>query len=139
GSVTQIEDALDAGLLFMEKDIAGSKWVADQTTYKVDTNFVYNSIQAVYDMDLVSLDLAASFQRAFVGQSLADVDDATGLSFLASKMDSYKKQKLISASDDAPLGFKNAKIRISGPIMEVAVEIKLTTAIYFVPISIENS
>lgn len=139
GSVTQIEDALDSGLLFMEKDIAGSKWVSDQTTYKVDNNFVYNSIQAVYDMDLVSLDLAASFQRAFVGQSLADVDASTGLSFLASKMDSYKKQKLISASSDAPLAYKNAKVRINGPIMEVSVEIKLTTAIYFVPISIEIS
>lgn len=139
GSVTQIEDALDSGLLFMEKRIDGSAWVADQTTYKTDTNFVYNSIQAVYAMDLVSLDLAASFQRAFVGQSLADVDATTGLSFLASKMNQYKSQKLISASEDAPLAYKNAKVRISGPIMEVAVEIKLTTAIYFVPISIEIS
>jgi hypothetical protein len=70
---------------------------------------------------------------------LADVDASTGLSFLASKMDLYKKQKLIAASDDAPLGFKNAKVEISGPIMSVAVEIKLATAIYFIPISIEIS
>ena len=139
GSPGDIEGALDAGLLFMEKGVVGSKWVSDQTSYGVDTNFVYNSIQAMYAIDLTSLDLAASFQTAFVGQSLADVDSSTALSFLASKMDSYKKQKLIAASDDAPLGYKNAKVEINGPIMSISVEIKPATAIYFIPISIEVS
>jgi len=139
GSPGQIEEALDAGLLFMEKAVVGVKWVSDQTTYGIDTNFVYNSIQAMYAADLVALDLAASFQVAFVGQSLADVDASTAIAFLASKMDQYKKQKLIAASDDAPLGFKNAKVKISGPIMEVKVEIKLATAILFIPINIDIS
>jgi hypothetical protein len=139
GNPGDIEGALDAGILFMEKAVVGNKWVSDQTTYGIDTNFVYNSIQAMYAADLVSLDLAASFQTAFVGQSLADVDASTALSFLASKMDAYKKQKLIAASSDAPLGYKNANVRISGPIMEVRVEIKLATAILFIPINIEIS
>ena len=139
GNPGDVEDALDAGLLFMEKVVAGNSWVSDQTTYGVDTNFVYNSIQAMYAADIVSLDLASSFKTAFVGKSLADVDAATALSFLASKMDAYKKQKLIAASSDAPLGFKNAKVRIEGPIMYVSVEIKLATAIYFIPINIEIS
>lgn len=139
GSPGSIEEALDAGLLFLEKAVVGSKWVCDQTTYGIDTNFVYNSIQAVYDADLVSLDLADSFQTAFVGQSLADVNASSALSYLATKMDQYKKQKLIAASDDAPLGYKNAKVSINGPIMEVSVEIKLATAILFIPINIEIS
>jgi hypothetical protein len=139
GSPGDIEDAILAGILFLEKAISGNKWVSDQTTYGVDTNFVYNSIQAMYAADLVSLDLSSSFSTAFVGKSLADVDAATGLAFLASKMTSYKQQKLIAASDDAPLGYKNASIQISGPTMSVAVEIKLSTAIYFIPISIEIS
>jgi len=139
GSPGDIESALDAGLLFLEKAVVGNKWVSDQTTYGIDTNFVYNSVQAMYASDLVSLDLADSFQTAFVGQSLADVDASTALSFLASKMDAFKKQKLIAASDDAPLGFKNARVRINGPIMEVGVEIKLATAILFIPINIEIS
>lgn len=139
GSPGDIEAALDAGLLFLEKGVVGSKWVSDQTSYGVDTNFVYNSIQAMYAVDLVSLDLAASFQTAFVGKSLADVDASTALSFLASKMDAYKKQKLLAASDDAPLAFKNAKVEINGPIMSISVEIKPATAIYFIPISIEVS
>lgn len=139
GSPGDVEDALDAGLLMLTQDTAGSRWVSDQTTYGFDTNFVYNSLQAVYLSDILSLDLADSFQKAFVGKSLADVDAATALSFLAQKMDGYKKLKMIAASDDAPLGFKNAKIAISGPEMDVAVEIKLATAIYFIPISISIS
>lgn len=139
GSNGDIETALDAGILFLEQAVVGNKWVSDQTSYGVDTNFVYNSCQAMYAADLVSLDLSASFQTAFVGQSLADVDAGSALAFLASKMDSYKKNKLIAASSDAPNGFKNAKVSINGPIMSVSVEIKLTSAIYFVAISLEIS
>lgn len=139
GNPGDVSAAIDAGLLFLEQAIVGNKWISDQTTYGVDTNFVYNSIQAMYDVDLVSLDLSNSFQVAFVGKSLADVDASTALSFLASKMESYKKQKLIAASDDAPLGFKNAKVSINGPILELSLEIKPASAIYFIAISIEVS
>jgi hypothetical protein len=139
GSPGDVEDALSAGLLFLTQDTAGNRWVSDQTTYGVDTNFVYNSIQAVYCSDILALDLAASFQSTFVGKSLADVDAATALSFLAQKMDGYKRLKLIAGSSDAPLGYKNQKVTINGPEMAVAVEIKLATAIYFIPISINVS
>ena len=139
GNPGNVEDALNAGLLFLSANTAGNAWVSDQTTYGFDTNFVYNSIQAVYDSDILALDLAASFQSAFVGKSLADVDAATALSFLAQKMDGYKKLKLIASSDDAPLGWKNGKVSILAPEMDVSVEIKLATAIYFIPISISIS
>lgn len=139
GNPGDIEEALNSGMLMLSPATAGSLWVSDQTTYGFDTNFVYNSIQAVYASDILALDLASSFQTAFVGKSLADVDAATGLSYLAQKMDGYKKLKLIAASDDAPLGWKNPKITILAPTMTVAVEIKLATAIYFIPISISIS
>ncbi len=139
GSPGDTEDALSAGLLVMTNTTAGNSWVSDQTTYGFDTNFVYNSIQAVYASDLICLDLAQSFKAAFVGKSLADVSAATGLSYLSQKMAGYKRIKLIAASDDAPAGYKNAKVSILAPEMDVSVEIKLATAIYFIPISINIS
>lgn len=140
GSPGDVEDALSAGLLFLSQDTGrAGYWVSDQTTYGFDTNFVYNSIQAVYASDLIALDLAQSFFTQFVGQSLADVSPASALSFLTQKMDGYLKLKLIGSSSDAPLGFKNALITINAPEMDVAVEIKLATAIYFIPISINVS
>lgn len=139
GSPGDVSDALDAGLLILTQETAGSRWVSDQTTYGYDTNFVYNSIQATYLSDILSLDLANSFRQAFVGQSLADVDVATALSFLAQKMDGYKKLKMIASSDDAPLGYKNPKATISGPVLSISVEVKLATSVYFIPINISLS
>lgn len=140
GSPGDVEDALSSGLLFLSQDTGrAGYWVSDQTTYGFDTNFVYNSIQAVYCSDILALDLTQSFFQAFVGQSEADVDASVALAFLSQKMDGYKKLKLIAASSDAPLGFKNASVQISGPEMDVSVEIKLATAIYFIPININIS
>jgi hypothetical protein len=139
GSPGDVEDALSAGLMVLHNSAAGPLWVSDQTTYGFDANFVYNAMQAVYDSNIIAKDLAASFQTEFVGQSLADVTAATAISFLAQKMDAYKKDKLIASSSDAPLGWKNASVTINGPEMDVSVEIKLATAIYFIPISINIS
>lgn len=139
GDPGDVSDALNAGLLFLSADATRNYWVSDQTTFGLDSSFVYNSIQAVYTSDLVALDLAQSFKLNFVGKSLADVDASAGLAFLAQKMDGYKKLKLIGASSDAPLGYKNQHIEISGPEMDVAVEIKLATALYFIPININIS
>lgn len=139
GSPGQLEVALGSGLLTLQKATGGIKWVSDQTTYGLDSNFVYNSIQAMYAADLVSLDLAESFQTNFVGQSLAEVSVNSALVFLSDKMAQYKGLKLIGESSDAPLGWKNAIIRINGPIMSISVEIKLATTLYFIPISIDIS
>lgn len=135
GSPTDVEAALLAGLLILQSTTGGNRWISDQTTYGYDTNFVYNSIQAVYGADIISLDLAESFQATFVGQSLADVNAASGLTFLARKMEQYFQIKLITSSSDAPAGYKNAVVSVNGPTMTVSVEIKLSTTLYFVAIS----
>jgi hypothetical protein len=54
-------------------------------------------------------------------------------------MAGYKSLKLIAASSDAPLGYKDQLVTINGPVMTVSVNIKLATAIYFIPISIAIS
>ena len=140
GDPGDVSAALNAGLLFLAQDTGrAGYWVSDQTTYGFDTNFVYNSFQAVYDSDLIALDLAQSFFLTFVGRSDADVDSSVGLAYLAQKMAQYKTQKLIAASADAPLGYKNQSVDLAAPTMTVNVEIKLATAIYFIPININIS
>lgn len=134
------EDALLSGLLPIKKqDGGGFAWVSDQTTYLRDANFVYNSIQAIYAADTIALATAARMQKAFVGQSVADVSAAVGLSALESIMGDMLRLKLVAASDDAPKGYKNAKVTISGPVMLVTIEIKLAGAIYFIPINFQVS
>jgi hypothetical protein len=137
---TQMEDALIAGLLPIRRDETGGFFfVSDQTTYGKDSNFVFNSIQATYMADTLALSTAQRMEKAFVGQSVADISSSLALSTLEAIMDDYRRLKIISPSDDAPKGFKNAKIQIKGPAMVVSVEVKLAGALYFCPISFSVS
>lgn len=130
------ESALLAGLLPITKEMDGTySWVSDQTTYTADANFVYNSIQATYAIDTIALTTSQRMEKAFVGQSVADVSASVALAALEGIMADFLRLKLIAKSDDAPKGFKNAKIQISGPVMKVSAEIKLAGAIYFIPIN----
>jgi hypothetical protein len=133
---SHLEDALLNGLCPATRDESGGfRWVSDQTTYTKDSNFVYNSIQAVYVSDIISMTVAQRMERAFVGQSVADISAALALTTLEAIMGDMKRLKLIAASDDAPKGFLDAKIRIVGPAMVVSLTIKLAGAIYFIPVT----
>lgn len=132
------ETALLSGLLpVAPRTTGGFTWVSDQTTYLRDNNFVFNSIQAMYSADTIALTTAQRMQNAFVGQSAADVSASVALAALAGIMGDMLRLKLIARSDDAPNGYKNARITISGPVMSVTVEIKLAGAIYFIPINFQ--
>lgn len=136
-NISQVEDALQSGLLIAEKvNTGGIRWISDQTTYGTDANFVYNSIQAVYASDTIALSLAERVERAFVGQSLSDVSIAAVEGFINAVMFEYLRLKLITGDDEAPMGFKDLRVKIEGPVMYLSLAIKLNTSLYFVPITL---
>lgn len=133
---TQVEEALVAGLLpVRQHENGGFYYVSDQTTYSKDSNFVYNSIQAMYVADTIALTSARLMEDAFVGQSTADVSAQVAMTYFESVMENFLRLKLIASSQGAERGFRNAKIEIKGPAMVVECEVKLAGAIYFVPIA----
>lgn len=137
---SQLEDALTAGLLILESvQTGGFRFVSDQTTYSVDNNFVYNSLQAVYIADLMALTLIQNFDRAIVGKSVAEISAQIALVFLESEMFNFLRLNFIAPSDDAPKGYKNAKVKLVGGVMSIYLEAKLAGLIYFVPIQFEIS
>lgn len=137
---THVEEALLAGLLPVRRAKDGSwRFVSDQTTYTRDTNFVYNSIQAVYVADVISLTAAERMENAFIGKSIADVGAAVLLSEFETIMSDMMRLKLIAASIDAPFGYKNVSIVLSGGVAVVSAEVKLAGALYFIPISFKVS
>jgi len=139
GNPGDVEDAIDAGLMFLQAETAGVKWVVDQTTYGFDTNFVYNSLQAVYMADVLAIQLAESLERFAVGKSLADINAPAVVGHISKKMEEYRRLKIIGPSDDAPLGYKDLNVEINGPIVEVKLNAKLATQILFIPIELEIS
>jgi hypothetical protein len=137
---SNLEDALTAGLLILEPvQTGGFRWVSDQTTYSADNNFVYNSLQAVYIADIMALTLIQNFDRAIVGKSVAEISAQIALVFLESEMFNFLRLKFIAPSDDAPKGYKNAKVTLKGGVMSIYLEAKLAGLIYFVPIQFEIS
>ena len=139
GDPADVADAIIAGLLVLSLNNSGIVWVSDQTTYGLDSNFVYNSVQAVYLSNILELDLAQYFQSSIVGKSIADISAAAVLSSLQQRFDYYKKLKMTTTSNDAPLGYKNASVSIIAPSVYINVEAKLTTSIYFVAIDLALS
>ena len=131
-SISQMEQALEAGLLPIQRRLSGGyAWVSDQTTYTQDNNFSYNSIQATYITDIVALSSCQQMQVAFIGQSVADVSAGIILSFFEGIMADFVRQKFLAPSSDAPSGFKNASVVINGPSFVVNAEIKIAGALYF--------
>lgn len=139
GDQGDLETALEAGLLILEQDSGSFRFVSDQTTYSFDSNFFFNSGQAVYTADILQDDLANALDRAFVGGSTADITAQSVVTFVQAKMNEYLRRRLISTSDDAVAGFKGLRVTLNGPILEVSVEIKLSTTIFFIPLNIEVS
>lgn len=133
-TISQTDDALQAGLLAIIRDENGGfKWLDDQTTYTVDSNFVFNSIQAMYAADTVGATLGVRMERAFVGQSVADVSAALALTVAEGILYDLKVLKFIAPSDGAEKGWTNLTVRIlNGSTMLVGVEVKLATGIKFV-------
>ncbi|HUX15401.1 MAG TPA: hypothetical protein VMW52_02955, partial [Phycisphaerae bacterium] len=135
-SISDMEDALLSGLFPAQRDDDGGfKWTSDQTTYVRDDNFFFNSFQAVYIGDLVAATAEVRMEKAFVGQSTADISPTLALQVFESVLDDMRRLKWLAASADAPKGYKNPKVRISGTAMPCSAEIKIAGAIYFIPIA----
>lgn len=141
GSTETQEAALQYGLLTLADSDNGidTIFLSDQTTYLFpDNNFVYNSIQAVYGADVISLTLQQQMQK-WVGQSNADVTPGVAVAYAQSILGNLLVNKWIASSSDAPNGYKNLKVSINGPVMNMSVEAKESTGIYFVPINLSIS
>ncbi len=135
-SIDQVTQALQGGLLPAAPTPSGSiNWVSDQTTYGVDNNFVFNSIQAVYAADIITITTAQQMTQQFVGQSLADVTAPLAESAIEGIMANFLRLKLIAPSTGAPKGFQNVVVNINAPVMTVSLQVFLATALYFVDIT----
>jgi hypothetical protein len=135
--ISDQEDALLSGLMpLIHEEDGGYTWVSDQTTYTTDSNFFFNSTEAVYAGDVVALTSSKRMGRAFKGQMLADVDANTGKIVLKSILDDLKDGKWIAPSSDAPKGYKEPVVKIKNSnAMVCSCEIKVSEGIKFIPIT----
>ena len=128
----QYDEAIQAGVTFLEAPQSGGyRVVVDNTTYNKDANWVYNRGNVQYAADVLSYDFRNQLENIYVGVkntvSAAEVK-GTCESILAT----YLAQGITVSTPDAPSGFKNLVVRISGNTIYVNVIVVLVEGIDFI-------
>jgi len=137
-SDTDLELALDAGLLIATEDEAGGfRWVIDQTTYVKDGNFVFNSLGNLYNLNVVLVGFFTRMQRLFNGKSTADVTASQMLTGAERYLEDAFKAKLLAPSDEFPAGFGKLKVRLEAPAAFFSARVVLATGILFEIVDLE--
>lgn len=146
---TQAQDALRSGLLVLSQGepnplVPGSSgrwtWTSDQTAYIRNSNFYYNSIQAVFVLDQVLLSVSRGVEDAVVGESSADMDATMVKSITESYLALALSAGLIAVDDEAPKGYTKVVVNQTGGTFKVRVfKLKLAGLIYFVDMEFDVS
>lgn len=146
---TQAQDALRSGLLVLSQGepnplVPGSsgRWTftSDQTAYVRNSNFYYNSIQAVFVLDQVLLSVSRGVEDAVVGESSADVDATMVKSVTESYLALALSAGLIAVDDEALKGYSKVVVTQTGGTFKVRVfKLKLAGLIYFVDMEFDVS
>ena len=128
---TQGEDAVQAGITYMqERSTGGFRVAQDNTTYGVDSNWVWNRANVIYAADICAQNLRQGLEDIYVGKkNTITVADVTGTA--TSILNALKGQGLTVSTSDAPQGFKNLVIKIVGNTIYVDVVLKLVEGVDF--------
>jgi hypothetical protein len=130
---TQYDDAIDAGLTFLENPASGGfRVVVDNTTYTQDDNWVYNRMATLHAADVVAYDFRTRLENAIIGRRNTDFTAVSVRALCESLLTGYKGQGLLGSSAAAPNGFSNLSVQMNGNTVMIDVTIILVEGIDFV-------
>lgn len=130
---TQYDDAIDAGLTFLEQPPAGGfRMVVDNTTYTKDDNWVYNRMATLHAADVVAYDFRTRLENIIVGARNTDFTVVGIRSLCESLLTGYRGQGLLGGTADAPNGYSNLSVQLNGNTVLIDVSVVLVEGIDFV-------
>lgn len=130
---TQYDDAIDAGLTFLEQPPAGGfRMVVDNTTYTKDDNWVYNRMATLHAADVVAYDFRTRLENIIVGARNTDFTVVGIRSLCESLLTGYRGQGLLGGTADAPNGYSNLSVQLNGNTVLIDVSVILVEGIDFV-------
>lgn len=129
-----LDDAIDAGVLFTERVGAGNRVVVDNTTYGRDQSFVFNRGSVMEAAQYTAKTLRETAELVFVGRKVSNGAASSIKSVLRSKLQELNKANIITTSSDAPEGFveETFVVTVNGNTAEVQVEVKPVQGLDFV-------
>lgn len=128
--------AIDAGVLFVEKSKGGFRWVVDNTTYGIDSSFVYNRGSVMAASFYVNKSLRQVAEDFFVGKKISNGAASSLKNAVRNNLRTLNQPdvNIITSSADAPEGFREDTfvVTIVGNTATVQVEYKPVQGLDFV-------
>lgn len=139
---TQYEDAIIAGITFLERpQTGGFRVVCDNTTFSADdvnAGWVWNRGNVVYTAFVFMKDFRRQIESAYVGKK-----NTVSVAEIKSTCDSvlrvYLGQGITVSTADAPSGYKNLSVRIEGNTIYISVTIILVEGIEWALLDLQIS
>jgi len=128
----EFAEAIDAGITFLESPRTGGfRVVVDNTTYGLDSNWVYNRANVIYSGDIVSYNFRNTMELRYVGVK-NNIRAAEVKSTAESVLNTFLAQGITVSTSDAPQGFKDLSVRMEGNVIYISVTVKLVEGIDFI-------
>lgn len=128
--------AIDAGVLFTEKNAGGFRWVLDNTSYGIDGSFVFNRGSVMSAVFYVNKTLRQVAETIFVGHKVSNGAASSIKSAVRNALRQLNAPdvNIITSSSDAPEGFREDTfvVTIQGNTAKVQVEYKPVQGLDFV-------
>jgi hypothetical protein len=129
---TQYDDAIQAGIFFLERPQSGGfRVVCDNTTYGTDANWLWNRGNVIYAAFVLMKDFRRQIEDVYVGVKNT-VSAAEVRSTCDSVLRTYLGQGITVATADAPGGYKNLAVRIEGNTIYIDVTVILVEGIEWI-------
>lgn len=130
------DEAIDAGVTFMESAQGGYRIVVDNTTYGVDDSFVYNRGSVIQACQYVDRTLRQVAETIFIGHKVSNGAASSIKSAIRNSLRTLNQPdvNIITSSADAPEGFREDTfvVTIVGNTATVQVEYKPVQGLDFV-------
>ena len=129
------DDAIIAGILFSEKKGSGFRIVVDNTTYGIDSSFVYNRGSVIEASYYVFKTLRDTAESGFVGRKVSKGSASSIKNILRNKLRELNAPdvNIITSSDDAPEGFREDTfvVTVTGNTATIQIDFKPVSALDF--------
>jgi hypothetical protein len=141
--IAQSEDAIDAGLVFIQEvPGVGFRVLLGNSTYlrSDGTAWYYSRLGVQYTADLLSKSLRSFLENNFIGLSNAELSAESVKNALVARLIDLKNQGILVGDDtNKGLGFKALVVRINGSEIRVDVNVTIAEGIEFALVNITAS
>ena len=126
------EQAILNGITFFEQPQSGGiRCLLDNTTYQKDGNWVLNRGNVMYAADILCFDFRNQLENIFIGQKNT-VSVSEIRSVAASLLSTYLSQGITVSTPNAPNGYKDLSVKLTGNTINISLTAVLVEGIDFI-------